>query len=353
MATTTIDCATLGQDELKYLLSLSQDDQIKALQIGIMALSHAGVRPKVQTSSRIGAAGEDAIKDILCEYFKVINVSKIAQSCDLLIQNKGKRILVEVKNYTTVIGQPQIDKFIRDVSVNSACGGIFISMNTPIRGISSKFYICNELIDGRLIPTAYIQGTDTDTILCAVSVIGDMATVNAERKDASSDVIKRDLECAVESLERISHNRNNITSYMSEIVSGYHKHIANMIIAESDMRDKLSTLRDNLYQYDTCQLECPVDSIGIKSDTYKLICLVTDKMSGEWTRTKNKYINSNGMGFVVEKDCVYFYVNRSRLSHEKIIDIVSMSDIIINKSTVSILINADTVDCIIGVVSIV
>ncbi len=338
---TNIDCSSLGADELKYLLSLSISDQLKAVEIGIMALSYAGVRPTSHTSSRIGAAGEDTIAGIIETHFKVLNVSRVAQSCDLLILYKGKRVLVEVKNYSTAVGQPQVDKFIRDIGLNSACGGVFISMNTPIRGISSKFYVCNEHTDGRLIPTVYIQGVNPDMILSAVNLAGDLADVNIERRNPSDDIVRRNLDRAVDSLERVSHTRGAISTYLSEIVSGSHKHISNMIIAESTIRDCLHELRDDLYKYETCAEECPVSSIGIKPSIYEYVSDVACKLRGKWSRTKNKYICDCGAGFIIEKDRVWFYINRSNVTRADILNLIDIADI--SSTQISIQVNGDSI----------
>lgn len=66
------------------------------------------------------------------EVYTVQHVGSTINSCDILVKsNKNPDIRIEVKNYTHIVDQKQIDKFKKDLSHNNT-HGIFISIQTGI-----------------------------------------------------------------------------------------------------------------------------------------------------------------------------------------------------------------------------
>ena len=50
----------------------------------------------------------------------------------MLVVLNNKKILVEVKNYTSTVPQKETDKFLDDILTNQCDAGVFISFNQRI-----------------------------------------------------------------------------------------------------------------------------------------------------------------------------------------------------------------------------
>ena len=109
-------------------------------------------------SSVKGSISENIIEDIIKNFFKedtIINTSKESKKGDYqLTTTDGNSILIEVKNYKSVVDQKEVDKFIRDVQYNKM-PGIFIS--TTSRIVKKRLLEIEELPSGEF--TIYISDT--------------------------------------------------------------------------------------------------------------------------------------------------------------------------------------------------
>lgn len=92
---------------------------------------------KSKTISGKGNQSENILFNILSDEYttaEIINTSKEYGKGDIIIKRKDKTpLLIETKNYTTNVKKDEIDKFIRDVTLNE-CNGIFLSQTSGIVG---------------------------------------------------------------------------------------------------------------------------------------------------------------------------------------------------------------------------
>jgi hypothetical protein len=128
-------------------------------------------RTPVGPAALIGQSGEAYVAKIYNENYYVLNVAKRGRSGDLNIAREEpalSKVLVEVKNYTTAVPKPEVEKFYRDLEANrSMCGGIFVSLNTKISGILSQFYFT---VHNRR-PVIFIVSKSSDMLNLAAAII--------------------------------------------------------------------------------------------------------------------------------------------------------------------------------------
>jgi hypothetical protein len=113
------------------LNKLNDNNKIETLDTLINKLS--GIS---NNSKKIGIFGENYINELISKNFigmSYQNTGEIDHSGDgLLTLNNGGEILVEVKNYATVINDTEINKFTFDMKHTKRKLGLFISINSKI-----------------------------------------------------------------------------------------------------------------------------------------------------------------------------------------------------------------------------
>jgi len=104
---------------------------------------------KTRVSSEKGKQGEKEFDDLTCEYMpswgELKNTSKIPHNADWSCIIRKCYTLFEIKNYGNDVPRDEVEKFVRDMEQHSdAALGVFISLQTPIRGKKSGNFITIE-----------------------------------------------------------------------------------------------------------------------------------------------------------------------------------------------------------------
>jgi hypothetical protein len=133
------------------------------------------VKAKRQVSSSLrGQDGEHFFASITKEKMNWTLTKAPTHSCDYSSTILGSLVFFEVKNYTTVIPQKEVVKFLSDMKSHpEALVGIFISLNTGIAGKSSTVPITIDWIN-RSQCVLYIQACadlDIDHVLSFIEQI--------------------------------------------------------------------------------------------------------------------------------------------------------------------------------------
>ena len=149
-AQTTRMLALLKESEDKRISSLTQSfrEQVDAVK----ALYHekeAKFLEKSRVSTEKGKQGEKEFDDLAAEYMpswgELKNTSKIPHNADWSSIIRKCYTLFEIKNYGDDVPKAEVEKFVRDMEQHSdAALGVFISLQTPIRGKKSGNFITVE-----------------------------------------------------------------------------------------------------------------------------------------------------------------------------------------------------------------
>lgn len=153
--------------EKYYLQLLSNEREYnKTLTSQLTALT------KPVSAVETGIIGEELVSRWITNIFnssEIINQTKMSNKGDLHVKINNKVFLIEVKNKAGGIYKIDIDKFIRDITLNKddIHGGLFVSLVS--NGIPNKGDFSLEYIEG--IPVIYIYAPDQQTLKTAIKAL--------------------------------------------------------------------------------------------------------------------------------------------------------------------------------------
>ena len=217
----------------QWLNTASPQDVEIALNVGWRNLDYVRKNKAVSTvvignvqASEVpvyrGQVGEELVEGILRERFNdITNMTKVPKSGDITLWIAGRKTIVEVKNYTNPVPTTGIEKFRRDLSTAGAFSGVFISLQSPISGLTNDFKIHLESVDGRTVPCAYIVSSDRAQIVTSISMVIHLASslIGVSRDAYARDNILgviRDLSNHIDELAGTRHNMQKELADASE-----------------------------------------------------------------------------------------------------------------------------------------
>jgi hypothetical protein len=159
---------------VKYLsLEPTREQLLKAINLGVIELFNVKCRSNAYS---LGKRGEDYVYELLKNKYNIIDCRQNSHCGDfqLIPCSIGKivePILIECKNYSSSIPSREIDKFYNDLISQGAPGGIFVSLNSPITGISACIDIQYKTLNMKLIPIIFISSDNEDIIISAVNIM--------------------------------------------------------------------------------------------------------------------------------------------------------------------------------------
>lgn len=200
----------------------------------------------------------------LSSQFKIHNTAKKAKSGDFIIKwtspDTGKiySFLIDIKNYTSTIPSKEIDKFYRDINLQSSLSGaMLISLNSKIVGKKSTFEYEEKIFNMDCIPIAYISSNESNVICEIIKFMFKMCEikhncgVNFKNSEAIMDCIK-DLEL---SINMFSRSRGCLQETKLVIEKQFNKIFMEMLSVEHIFKTKIQKITDELVK----SLNNPVD----------------------------------------------------------------------------------------------
>lgn len=140
----------LKESEDKRVASLTQGfrEQIETIK-ALYNEKESKFLEKSRVSSEKGKQGEKEFDDLTAEYMpswgELKDTSKIPHNADWSCIIRKCYTLFEIKNYSDDVPKTEVEKFVRDMEQHSdAALGVFISLQTPIRGKKSGNFITVE-----------------------------------------------------------------------------------------------------------------------------------------------------------------------------------------------------------------
>jgi len=128
------------QSEIRLTNNLNQLKEVSSKSAVIQESINEELIKYINKSKTINGKGiqsENILLNIISNEYtssEVINTSNEFGKGDIIIKRKDKiPLLIETKNYTTNVKKDEVEKFIRDVSLNE-CNGIFLSQTSGIVG---------------------------------------------------------------------------------------------------------------------------------------------------------------------------------------------------------------------------
>ena len=169
--------------------------------------------PELKQAAVQGLIGETKFENIVNQHlsvdYELINVSKQKNCGDFIIKwestktNQVYKILIDVKNYNKgKVPTLEINKFHRDININNVHGGILLSLNSGITGISKIIEIKKINTDRGKINIIFIQSNTPTTIAELIKLLFHIIEI--------SDISRHDLFKADELLYYINQLSDNV-----------------------------------------------------------------------------------------------------------------------------------------------
>jgi hypothetical protein len=202
-------------------LRIQNNIESKLSNIGVISNTQNIISENINTlinkfhgSSTKGAFSEVSIFEGLSKIFPYGNVEHVGNRInnigDILLSRKDKNtIMIENKEYESVVSQSEIDKFIENALINK-CDGIMLSQNSQIKN-KDDFEIN---INGELI-LIYIcnMGYNIDKIRTAISIIDHLKSqINFINKD------KVNVSLSKEEIDQINVEYNGLLASKNYII---------------------------------------------------------------------------------------------------------------------------------------
>lgn len=139
-------------------------------------------------STNKGKQGEAKLEIILSQCFpnaSIINTAGMTAKGDFIVERVDKpTILIDTKDYDTVVPVKEVEKMIRDVEKNN-CHGILVSQNT---GIAQKENFEVNVHNNKIIIFIHNACYDGDKIKLAFSMIDHMEDYVGEKEDSGESI---------------------------------------------------------------------------------------------------------------------------------------------------------------------
>jgi hypothetical protein len=169
---------------------------------------------KYKTSTGKGILGENILYNILCENYpssEIIKTTGQKEMGDIILKRKDKKmILLENKNYNNNVNKEEVEKFLRDVSLNNS-NGIMLSQQSGIVG-KENFQI--DIHDTNILIYIHNVNNDFYKINLAVNIIDILSNKLTTLTDNTTQISKEILdEINNEFQKLVIHKEKLITSF--------------------------------------------------------------------------------------------------------------------------------------------
>lgn len=210
---------------------------------------------KFSNSSLKGGLGENRLCKTLTKMFptaEVLDMTNTKESGDIHLKRENKEtILFETKEYVKNVGPAEVEKFIRDTTIQNL-HGIFLSQSS---GISSKNNLKIDYNNGKIL--VYVHNCEycPDKIQMAIDIIDSLSSKIQENNQENIHTIPNEI------LDEINSEYKRIIDQRNFIISNIEKNNSAIIklVKESIRLPKLEGyLEDKYGQVKKTSFVCPV-----------------------------------------------------------------------------------------------
>lgn len=207
-------------------------------------------------SKKIGIFGENYIQELIAKNFIGVSYQKtgeIDHSGDgLLTLSNGSEILIEIKNYSNIVNDDEIEKFTFDMKTTKRKYGLFLSLNSKIN--KSKILDLKTFThDNEIYYQFFVSNLSDDLHRLEVGIL--LLQVLSEYKNTKSkeyildDTIKEKLTILIEHINENEKLRGCFLDTEKDIRNSlnnfYQKLRDNHMDIENKIKNIFTTLKDN------------------------------------------------------------------------------------------------------------
>ncbi len=215
----------------------------------------AQITGKTNKSAHIGQIGENYVINVLkTAYPKAIfelSVSEAHQADIHMTSEDGKKVFIEVKNYTSTIQTKEVDKFRYDLKTNDIKFGLFLSFGEKISKMHNKFHV--ENYDDKIVLYAScLEQNPSDVILSLEALLrladidnNSIIDVNKNLNESLPQIIKmtEDLD---ELFTQTNQNFQFVKKQRDTVMKAMDELLTNTIEVNSKIRSIVLDVKDNI-----------------------------------------------------------------------------------------------------------
>jgi len=286
-------------------------------------------------SKKIGIFGENYIHDLITKNFIGMSYQKTGETDHsgdgLITLNNGAEILVEIKNYTTVVNDDEINKFSFDMKHNKRKLGIFISLTSKVNKMKiidlKSFVHNNETYYQFFISNLSEDLHRLEVGILLLQLLSEVTNTNKEHE--LNDIVKEKINTLIDQINENEQLRGMFLTTEKEIrnsLNGFYQKLRdNHMDMENKIKNIFSCLKDN----NITNIETVVtNELLEKYKTSKIYSIL--KKTIDYLNTNNIEYSNNDKEIIINKYGVI------KIQKEKIV--------LQTKSKLSIPINIDTWD---------
>lgn len=214
---------------------------------------------KSELPANVGKDGEITFENIINQYmpsdYKLEDTSKQGYKGDFILYwsshktNEKYKILIDVKNYKTTIPQKEVDKFYRDIQLNSDIhGGILLSLNSKIVGVSKIIEFKDVSTDNGLTPTIFTKSNKPEVICEVIKLL--FHTIEIKSLNSNEIVYKNELIANINDLsdriQLITSCRSNLQNTKNIIDKNINDIMFNLMQCEYTLATKIKQINKTL-----------------------------------------------------------------------------------------------------------
>ena len=206
-----------------------------------------------------GQEGEIQFESIINQFmpsdFKLTNTSKTGKCGDFIIKwqsnntNKIYSIIIDVKNYKNTVPGIEVDKFYRDLKVNTNIhGGLLLSLHSKIIGINTIIKFKEYVSDNKNIPIIFAKSKTPEVICEIIKLLFHIIEI----KDMNNNEVanKNNLIIHINSLndniQFITDCRNTLLQSKMDIEKSLNGIMFNLMTCEYNLVDKIKSINSTL-----------------------------------------------------------------------------------------------------------
>ena len=221
-----------------------------------------------ESSQVIGLRGEKHVAKILKQHYQVQDVSQEGRRGDMIISRiiksneiKLGEMLVEVKNYTSIVPAAEVDKFEKDIRSNAGivCA-LFVSLHSDVSGVPGHFHFTQMTLEYKTIPVLYICSHLPEIILLGVQLLwtyADMRQLNSEEKHLVTkhlDKIYNKINQLSNHLSGLSMARRLLEEMREMLNSKMSRAQTNLFGLEMNIASTISDMKEIIGRIETIQI---------------------------------------------------------------------------------------------------
>jgi hypothetical protein len=209
--------------------------------------------------SLVGLQGEMKFETIIQQYmpidYKLTNTAKVGKCGDFVISytssktNKKYSVMIDVKNYKTTVPTKEIEKFYRDIKLNTSInGGILLSLNSKIVGITKIIDFQEMSSDNSIVPILFIKSNRPEVICELLMLIFHMIEI----KDINrNEVLKKEeliytINELNDDIQLITKCRDNLQLSKASIEKSLNDILFNLMQCEYNLASKIKQINKSL-----------------------------------------------------------------------------------------------------------